>query len=108
VAEIGSQLRENTAPKRHRNGPWKVIASENRIGRIRRQVLRAFIANNGQPITVRDVLVRAYPKLRRFNDWHRWSCRRALLRHANVIGRNRFGRGRPNLWVPIGCHLSND
>ena len=43
--------------------------------RIRRSVKRAFIVSGGQPITVRDVLVRAYPKLRRFNDWHRWSCR---------------------------------
>jgi hypothetical protein len=55
--------------------------------------------SNGQPITVRDVLVRAYPKLRRFDDWHRWSCWRALLRHVTVIARNRFGRGRHNLWA---------
>jgi AAA domain len=35
----------------------------------------------------------------RFNDWHRWSARRALLQVATIIARHRYGRGRPNLWV---------
>ena len=85
-----------------RNGLPIVIASENRIGRIRRSVKRAFIVSNGQPITVRDILARAYPRLRRFNDWHRWSCRRALLSEGAIaIARMRFTRGRPNLWAPF-------
>ena len=89
------------APKRRRSGLPIVVASDSRIGRIRRCVKRAFIVSNGQPITVRDVLARAYPRLRRFNDWHRWSCRRALLTEgAIVIARMRFTRGRPNLWLP--------
>lgn len=65
-----------------------------------RQVRRAFIISNGEPVTIRDILSRAYPRLRRFNHWHRFSCQRALLSEATVIGRNRFGSGRANLWKP--------
>jgi hypothetical protein len=99
MSSVGDK-QNNFAPTHKRSGYKIVFASENRISRIRRQVLRAFIASNGQPITVREVLVRAYPKLKRFNDWHRWSCRRALLRHATIIARNLRGRGRPCLWAP--------
>jgi hypothetical protein len=83
-----------------RSGQRFVIASDSRIGRIRRAVKRAFIVD-GELITVRDVLARAYPRLRRFNDWHRWSYRRALLSEgATTVARMRFTRGRPNLWAP--------
>src|SRR5262245_1128997 len=73
------------------------IASQ-RTGRVQIAVKRAFIAANNAPITVGDVLPRAFPRLRRYLHWHRWSVRRALLREAEVIARMRFGRGRPNLW----------
>jgi hypothetical protein len=46
------------APSLKRSGYKIVFASENRIGRIRRAVKRAFIVSDGEPITVRDVLVR--------------------------------------------------
>ena len=77
----------------------RAIASEKRLGRIRVAVRRTFILSDGEPICVGDVLQRAYPRLKRFQDWHRWSVRRALLHDAEVIGRKRFGSGRANLWV---------
>ena len=77
-----------------------LIASESRIGRIRRSVKRGFIVSDGKPITIRHVLVRAYPRLSRFKGWHYLAARRALCQEAIVIGRRRFGRGRPNLWAP--------
>ena len=46
------------------------------------------------------VLERAYPRLKRFILWHYKSVRRALRKQATIVGRNRYGRGRPNLWLP--------
>jgi hypothetical protein len=78
-----------------------VIASEKRTGRVRRAVKREFILSDGQPILASQVIARAFPRIKRVLDWHRWSVRRALLQEAVVVARNRFGRGRPNLWVPL-------
>jgi hypothetical protein len=78
----------------------RLIASESRIGRIRRCVRRCFIVSNGRPISASDVIERAFPRIRRVQDWHRWSARRALLKEATIIARSRYGRGRPNLWLP--------
>src|SRR5262245_20888662 len=88
----------------HRNSSirdyLRLIASRKRPNaRIRTAVRRAFILSNGKPITARQVLERAYPRLRRFKDYHRWSARRALLQVAVVVARNRFGKGRANLWA---------
>ena len=77
----------------------RAIASKKRLGRRRVAVRRAFIVADGQPITISAVLPRAFPRLRKYLHWHRWSCRRALLQDAEVIARNRFGRGRPALWA---------
>ena len=77
-----------------------VIASKSRIGRVRLAARRGFIVSDGHPITIRQVLERAYPRLRRFVSWHYLAARRALRKEAIVIARNRFGRGRPNLWTP--------
>ena len=57
-----------------------LIASESRIGRIRRSVKRGFIVSDGKPITIRHVLVRAYPRLSRFTSWHYLAARRAVPR----------------------------
>ena len=46
-----------------------VIASKSRIGRIRLAVRRESIVGNQQPITIRQVLERAYPRLKRFVDF---------------------------------------
>ena len=89
-----------TPPRSHRsNGLPIVIASETRIRRIKRAELRQFILNDGKPILTRSVLERAYPRLSRFTWWHYLAARRALRQEAMVVARNRFGRGRPNLWA---------
>jgi len=54
----------------------------------------------GNPILIRTVLERAYPRLKRFTAWHYLAARRALRKEAIIIGRYRFGRGRPALWAP--------
>jgi hypothetical protein len=53
------------APTRSRKGRGFVIASQNRVGRIIRAVKREFIIK-GNLIQTRDVLLRAYPRLKRF------------------------------------------
>src|SRR6478672_2975130 len=73
-------------------------ASEPRVGRIKKRVLRAFIANNWQPLTTGELLPWCYPRLKRFQDWHRWSVRRALLQVAQKVGRSDHGLGLPFLW----------
>jgi hypothetical protein len=82
-----------------------VIASKSRIGRIRRAVKRCFIVSGGM-ISIRDVLVRAYPRLKRFTAWHYLAARRALRKEGIIVGRNRFGRGRPALWPQLGVSLT--
>src|SRR5262245_3772564 len=77
-----------------RTGRGSVMASKSRMGRIRLAVARGFILSDGQPITSRQVLERAYPRLNRFRAWHYLAVRRALRHDAIVIARNRFGRGR--------------
>lgn len=95
------QVREKIVPAHtRRNGLPIVIASKSRIGRIRRAVRRGFILSDGAPILTRTVLERAYPRLKRFTAWHYLAARRALRQEAIIVGRNRYGRGRPNLWLP--------
>ena len=79
----------------------RAIALRKRGGRILVAARRAFIVSSGEPILARDVLARAYPRLKRFTYWQRWSVRRALLQVAEPIARNRFGKGRPILWSPV-------
>jgi hypothetical protein len=77
-----------------------LIASKSRLGRVKQAVRREFILSNGRPITARQVLARAYPRVKRFIPWHYQSARRALQQFGVVVARNRHGRGRPNLWLP--------
>jgi hypothetical protein len=86
----------------------RIIASKPRIGRIKLAVRREFIISNGRPITIRQVLQRGYPRLRRFTAWHYLAARRALRIEATVIARCRYGRGRPNLWVPRDVQTRGD
>jgi hypothetical protein len=86
-------------PTISRKGPGFVIASQNRVGRIIRAVKREFIVN-GELIRTRDVLLRAYPRVKRFTAWHYLAARRALRKEATIVARCRFGSGRPALWAP--------
>ena len=70
------------------------------MGRVRVAVRRCFIVSDGQPILVRDVLERCYPRQRQFRSRQYDLARGALRRVAVIIARNRFGRGRPALWAP--------
>ena len=89
-----------TPPHSRRSREYlRLIASKSRIGRVKRAVKREFILSDGKPILTRKVLERAYPRLSRFTWWHYLAARRALRQEAIVVGRNRFGRGRPNLWA---------
>jgi hypothetical protein len=77
-----------------------LIASKSRPhARIRLATHRCFVVSDGRPIVIRQVLERAYPRLSRFTSWHYLAARRALRQEATIIGRNRFGRGRPCLWA---------
>jgi hypothetical protein len=92
-------LKKNTARSRaERLDYMRAIASKSRIGRIRRAVKRCFILG-GDMISIGDVLRRAYPRLQRFSSWHYLAARRALRKEATIVGRKRFGRGRPALWA---------
>ena len=83
-----------------RRGRGFVISARSRPGcRIRRAISREFILSDDAPILVRNVLDRAYPRLRTFKSWHYDAARKALRKVAIVVARNRFGRGRPALWA---------
>jgi hypothetical protein len=95
----------SVAARTQNKGRYVVIASKSRIGRIRRAVRRGFIVSGGKPIVIRQVLLRAYPRLKRFTSWHYLAVRRTLRKEATIIARNRFGRGRPYLWAPKSASL---
>src|SRR5262249_45373568 len=76
------------------------IASASRIGRIKLAVRREFILAGNEPITIRSVLTRAYPRLSRFTSWHYLAARRALRQLGVAVGRRVRGRGRPCIWRP--------
>jgi hypothetical protein len=80
-------------------------ASKSRTGRIKLAVRRLFIISDSQPILLRQVLDRAYPKLKRFTSWHYLAARRALRHDAIMVARNRYGRGRPGLWGPLAASV---
>jgi hypothetical protein len=88
------------APPRPRSEHMRAIASRSRLGRLKRAVRRAFIVSNGAPITSRDVLTRGYPRLKHYAPGHRRAAWRALLAEAELIARQRHGKGRPGLWAP--------
>ena len=102
-----SDVVRNSARTHRRNGLPIVIASKSRLGRIKRAVRRQFILSDGKPILTRSVLERAYPRLRKFTWWHYLAARRALRQEAIVVGRNRFGRGRPALWARHGHDMDS-
>src|SRR5215475_520141 len=96
-AAVSADLRARTPSRRDY---FRAISAKSRPGcRIRRAVSREFILSDGEPILVRSVLDRAYPRLRRFKSWHYDAARGALRKVATIVARNRFGRGRPALWA---------
>jgi hypothetical protein len=100
VSDIGSQNLESGARSRRRNGLPIVVGAKTRMGRVRVAVRRCFIVNGGEPILVRDVLQRCYPRRRQFRSRQYDLARAALRRVAVIVARNLRGRGRPCLWSP--------
>jgi hypothetical protein len=69
-----------------------------RVGRVQRQIKRAFIASNGQPLTSTELLRWCWPRERR--RWHYKELMVAASRFARRIGRSQTGSGRAYLWAP--------
>ena len=74
-----------------------------RIGRVQRQVRRAFIAL-GCPLTTSDLMMRAYPRGYDYSSWRYAEVRLAASRFAVRIGRS--GRARADLGY--GCRTRHD
>ena len=66
-----------------------------RIGHVQKQVRRALITAE-KPVRIADLLPYCYPRVERFELWHRGCVHRAAKRFAVVIGRDAKG----NVWGP--------
>lgn len=91
---------ENGGPTAKDSARWKVIADKYRVGRIQRQIRRAFIAHGGSPLNIGQFLEWAYPASERHPIWHRTNVHRALRRFAVSLGRIPDRPGRPCVWAP--------
>ena len=65
-----------------------------------RQIRRAFIVSNGQPLTTGDLMKRCYPRGYDYSSWRYAEVRLAASRYAVRIGRSKTSSGRPWLWAP--------
>ena len=69
----------------------------NRVGRIQRQIKRAFIASGGQPLLTIHLLEHGYPRVDHYERWHYVSIYRAASKVAERVG----GPGRAFIiWGP--------
>lgn len=93
-------FRRADARTRSHKGRHVVIGAKSRMGRVRVATRRCFVVSRGQPILVRDVLMRCYPRQKRFRSRQYDLARCALRRVAIVVARRLRGRGRPCLWAP--------
>jgi hypothetical protein len=69
-----------------------------RVGRVQLQIRRAFIAADGKPLQIGDLLPRCFPSAASFPRWMRNSVHRAIPKFAISLCRTN-GRGRPNLYA---------
>ncbi len=84
-----------------------IAARTPRIGRVQRQIRRAFIAHHYRPLTTIELMRWCYPKVTKFKRWHSYGVRRAAPKFAVAIGRRRC-TGYPVIWAPkmyAGCQL---
>ncbi len=74
-----------------------------RIGRVQRQIARAFISNPGIPLSTAQLIRYCYPRLKcgHFESWRYRQVREAAARFAVRVGVARH-RGEPVLWKPRG------
>ena len=82
---------------RRQNRP---IDAKPRIGRLQLRVRRAFIASNGQPLTIADFLPRCYPQTRSYARWQYRAVGRAACKFGVSLGRAESRQGRPIVWAP--------
>ena len=69
----------------------------NRVGRIQRQIKRAFIASGGQPLLTIHLLEHGYPRVDHYERWHYVSIYRAASKFAVHVA----GPGRAFvIWAP--------
>lgn len=78
--------------------PWLLTAgTSDRVGRVQRQVRRAFVSSNGRPLTIGQLLPACYPRATTHPRWHNWNIRRALPKVAEPLWRI---PGRSVMWGP--------
>jgi hypothetical protein len=86
-------------PKTRR--PWLLKSGKpQRIGKIQNRIRRAFVANNGRPLKIRELLSCCYPRTCKPPRWCRWSIHKALAKFGVPLGRAAHEQGRPMVWVP--------
>jgi hypothetical protein len=76
------------------------IAGKPKVGRVQRQIRRAFIASAGRPLSVADLLPHCFPAAASYARWMRWSVYRAAPKFAESLGRAESRQGRPIVWAP--------
>jgi hypothetical protein len=70
------------------------------VGRVQRQVRRAFIASNGRALTTAQLARWCYARGGRLQPWHYRNIKQAARRWAIQIDRCRGGRGHAVTWQP--------
>ena len=68
-----------------------------RVGRLKRQIRRAFIANAGKPLSTSQLLHWCYARHRRHTHWQSYNVRRAVAGLAEPLYQRRC-RGMPWVW----------
>ena len=81
-------------------GSMMANGAKPRVGRVQLAVRRSFVAADGQPLTIRDFLSRAFPRTNNHQHWMRKSVQRAIPRFGVPLGRNLRRQGRPMIWAP--------
>jgi hypothetical protein len=93
------QIGAAAMPKARR--PWLLKSGKpQRIGKIQNRIRRAFVANNGRPLKIRELLDHCYPRTSKPPRWCRWSIHKALPKFGVPLGRIPTQQGRPMLWAP--------
>lgn len=88
------------APRPAARRPWLLKSGKpQRIGKIQNRIRRAFVANNGRPLKIRDLLAHCYPRASKPPRWCRWSIHKALPKFGVPLGRVANEQGRPMVWI---------
>jgi hypothetical protein len=81
--------------------PWLLKAGRpHRVGRLQRQIRRAFVSSNGRPLTIGELLGWCYAGAAHHPRWHTWDIHRSLPKVAEPLGRIPNTQGRAMRWSP--------